>query len=246
MIGPPLWAAELAAAFWQSAHDTEPFPRTLRDALDRCAFDLTVEALPGLTVAAVEHYLTRRGWVWEYGTADRPLRACLAARGGAGWIVLDAGDEPREATFSLAHELAHFLRHVWQPRHWACRRLGEPAAEVHDGLRPPRPDERVRALVADVPLGRHTHLLERGPRRRARSADVARAEEEADQLAYELLAPAAAVFARTGPVRGERGRARLAAVLYDGFGLPAEPAAAYARLLVPPRAEDPLLRRLRG
>jgi hypothetical protein len=244
MIGAPLWATELAAAFWDAANGTEPFPRTLRDAIDRSGFDLTVEDLPGLTVAGAERYLARLGWAWDCGAADRPLRACLAALAGAGCILLDAEDEPREAVFSLAHELAHFLRHYWQPRQWAHRRLGDRAAEVLDGRRPPRPEERVRALLADVPLGRHTHLMERGPGRQVHTEALARAEDEADQLACELLAPAAAVFARTGPVRGGGGRARLTALLRDGFGLPAEPAVVYARLLVPPSVEDPLLRRL--
>jgi hypothetical protein len=245
MLSAPLWAAELAAAFWQAANGPEPFPRRLGDAIARSGFDLTEVELAALTTGGAARYLARVGWTWDGGAADRPLRACLVADAGGGFVFLDAADPPRERAFSRAHELAHFLRHYWQPRQWACRRLGDEAAEVLDGRRPPRPEERVRALLANVPLGRHIHLMERRSGRQARPAAVARAEAEADQLAYELLAPAAAVFARTGPVRGVCDRERLAAVLRDDFGLPAEQAAAYARLLVPPPVEDPLLGRLR-
>ena len=54
------------------------------------------------------------------------------------------------------------------------------------------------ALLRNVPLGFHVHLMRRGPRREVLTADVAVAEEEADRLAYELLAPAEAVLARAG------------------------------------------------
>ena len=36
----PLWVTELAAAFWEQAGGTEPFPRTLRAPLLRVSFDL--------------------------------------------------------------------------------------------------------------------------------------------------------------------------------------------------------------
>jgi hypothetical protein len=238
----PLWVVELASAFWDEAGGAEPFPRTLRDAIDRAPFELTVKELPALTVRAVEDYLAGLGVPWGCGVTDRPLRACLAAEAGVGFVFLDAEDAAAERTFSLAHELAHFLRHHRQPRRQAGRRLGEGVAEVLDGLRRPTPAERLRALLADVSIGCHVHLMERGRRRQVVTAEVARAEEEADRLAYELLAPAAAVLAR--------GRSSdpgsVAGALRARFGLPAGQAEAYARLLLARRPEDPLLRRLRG
>ena len=174
------------------------------------------------------------------------MRACLAACRGHGLIFLDGADEEEEQRFSLAHELAHFLRHYWQPRRRARRRLGEQVAEVLDGDRPPTEQERLHALLKNVPLGFHLHLMRRGRRREGINAAVAWAEEEADLLAYELLAPAADVLARTGPVQGDAGRVKLAEVLQSDFGLPAQQAADYGRLLLPPVWEDPLLRRLRS
>jgi hypothetical protein len=195
----PLWVTELAAAFWAGAGGPEPFPRTLREAIARSPFDLTVKELPGLTVRRAERYLAGLDVAWACGEPDRPLRACLAAKVGTGFVFLDPDDEPRERVFSLAHELAHFLRHYGQPRRLACRHLGDGAAEVLDGRRPATPAERLRALLANVPVGCHSHLMYRGTDRRVLSAEVARAEEEADRLAFELLAPAAVVLSRTGP-----------------------------------------------
>jgi hypothetical protein len=88
--------------------------------------------------------------------------------------------------------------------------------------------------------------MQNGPRRGVVSAAVALAEEEADQLAYELLAPAADVLARTGDFQGDQQPARLAEVLQSEFGLPQDQSEDYSRLLSPLQWEDPLLRRLRS
>jgi hypothetical protein len=116
---------------------------------------------------------------------------------------------------------------------------------IIDGRRPASAAERLRALLAHVPLGLCWHLMERGGHREIVRPEVAAAEEEADQLAFELLAPATAVLAHTGPAEGEQGRARVATVLQEEFGLPSAAAEKYASRLVPPCRQDSLLRRLR-
>jgi hypothetical protein len=234
------WASEAAAAFWVLAGGPEPFPRQLRRAIHRSPLDLAIKDVPGLRVHAVERYLAGLGTIWPCGP-DRPLRACLAACEGAGIIFLDADDDPQERGFSLAHELAHFLRHYWGPRCLALRHLGQRAADLVDSKRLPTPAERVRALLANVPIGFHVHLMQRGPHRGYVSEAVAAAEEEADQLAFELLAPAAVVAAT---VRGDTDKIRMVAILQEVFGLPAARAAEYRALLLPPLVEDPLVGRL--
>jgi hypothetical protein len=236
----PVWVHETAALFWDAVGVPEPFPRTLRGAILRGPFELTVKELPGLSTAAAERYLARLGTGWACGGPDRAVRACLAARDGAGVILLDAGDGPAERVFSLAHELAHFLGHYWRPRQRAVTNLGRDAGEVFDGRRPPTPAERLRALLGDVPLGPHLHLMGRGPRHEIVEERVRTVEEEADRLAYELLAPAAAVRAAA------EDRGDLERVLAEVFSLPTAQAEDYGRLLVPPPDTDPLVLRFRG
>jgi hypothetical protein len=235
-VNVPLWVTERAAEFWAATGGPEPFPRRLRGPAGR-AFVFTVVDRPGLSVAGALDWLARAGVSCELGTRDRPLRACLVAAGGAGFAFIDADDPEDERRFSLAHELAHFLRDYWRPRRAAERRLGPAVLEVFDGRRPPRPEERLHGLLRGVCVGYHTHLMARdaGPT----SAAVAAAERAADRLAYELLAPASAVL--TGGCDGLEHR------LVAEFGLPAAHAAQYAGLLTPPAPRaDPLILRLRG
>lgn len=225
----PVWCADLAAGFWAAAGDPPPFPRDLRGAI-ALGLPLAVVDLPGLTVTGVRNWLGRRVIALPLAEPDRPLRACLVASGGHGFAFLDAADPPAERRFSLAHELAHFLRDYRHPRQTAARRLGPAVLDVLDGRRPPTPDERVRAVLRHVWAGPFTHLLARDDGGRPLAPAEQEAEDAADRLAFELLAPAAAV----GDVAA---RGELVARLVDAFGLPPGPAARCAALLVP--APDP-------
>jgi hypothetical protein len=239
----PSWVAELVRTFWAEAGMSEAFPRTLRRPTLR-ALPVSIIPLPRLRLDKV------RGWLHENGIScpcvepDRSLRACLVAHRGHGLIFLDEADEADEQRFSLAHELAHFLKHYWQPRRLACLRLGARIAEVFDGARPPTVRERLHALLKNVQPGFQLHLMQRGPGRGMPTQAIARAEEEADLVAYELLAPAAEVLARIGGVLAQA--AKVAAMLRTDFGLPEQQAMDYARDLLPSVWEDPLLRRLRS
>jgi len=231
----PLWVKQLAAVCWDRAGPPGPFPRSLR--ITARALRLSVVELPRLRLSSVKTWLDRQDITCCLDAADRSLRACLVARQGRGFLFLDPLDDVNEQRFSLAHEIAHFLRDYWQPRQQAIERLGPAIVEVLDGLRAPRPEERLRGVLAAVPIGFHTHLLSRESGRL--SPALAKVEEDADRLAFELLAPTEAIWERK--LTDEPG---LADRLVAEFGLPATMAARYAELLRPAAAEvDPLLLR---
>lgn len=240
----PLWVTELAAAFWREVGDSEPFPRTLRHPIAR-TLPLLIVSLPRLRITDINDWLAARAVVCRLTAAQRPLRACLVAHSGAGVIFLDGGDGEDEQRFSLAHELAHFLRHYRCPRERAVEHFGDQILEVFDGERAPRQPERVHSLLAGVPLGFHVHLMERDYID-ARSVLVERAESEADLLAYELLAPSDLLLNQVGQLPAERNRVNVEAALTSLYGLPTEQAARYAALLMP-RVDNSnsLVRRLR-
>ena len=236
----PLWVAELADAFWELAGLHEPFPRALRRPIAR-ALPLAVLSLPQLRLQHVLDWLRDNDIACPWTSADRDLHACLAAWRGCGCVFLDGADPEDEQRLSLAHELAHFLRHYWHPRRLACRKLGNQVLEVLDGQRLPTSAERVRSLLAGVPIGFHLHLLDRDPQGGLPAGTILTAENEADRLAYELLAPADVVLSRVGSPR----EPALADLLQVEFGLPAAHALCYRDILFPPAPVDPLLRRLR-
>jgi hypothetical protein len=236
----------LAASFWQPAGgDDGRFPRDLRPAIAR-AFPLTPVHLPELQVSGVESWLRAQGVRCALDASDRLLHACLVARAGSGIVFLDRNDAGAQQRFSLAHELAHFLRDYWEPRRHAVEQFGPGVLEVFEGKRPPQPEERVHALLAQVPIGFRIHLLERNSDGRIASDEVDEVEANADLLALQLLAPEGTVLdqlERTAP-EDRRGAAR--ALLIDRFGLPVDIAARYARSLVPSeRNVSPFLQHLR-
>lgn len=228
----PVWARELADAFWQAV-GPEGFPRTFARA--SLGFSVTVTEWPDLSVGSIRTWLARRSAVTVPGP-DRPVRGCLVANGGFGFVFVEATDPEDERRFTRAHELAHYLRDVWQPRRRAMARLGSGIADVFDGRRPATPDERLHAVLRGLPAGPVVHLLGRGD---DEGPAVRAAEAAADRLAFELLAPAEAVG-------GPDDRAAVADRLVRTFGLPPGPAARYAALLAPEAPPDRLLARLFG
>ncbi len=227
----PVWVADLAARFWAAAGPPPPVPRDLLGPAR--AFGVHVATWPGLTVGRVAAFLARQG----IATAlpDRRLHACLFTVRGHGFVFLDAADPAAERRFSLAHELAHFLRDADAPRRAVTAAVGAAAATVLDG-RPATVAERLAALLRGVPLTTHVHLMHRDDAGRPLTPADREAEDAADHLAGELLAPAGLFEGESAEVIRER--------LGAGFGFPDGAAAGYARTLRPPAWRDPLLARL--
>ncbi|MBX9581445.1 MAG: hypothetical protein K2X87_14180 [Gemmataceae bacterium] len=263
-MSPPIWVIELAERFWAAAGPPSSYPRDLAEPA-LFGLGLVIKPVPGLTLAAVRDRLARNDLTCPADEPDRPLRACLFARAGAGFVYLDADDPPDERQFSLSHEVAHFLRDCDAPRRRVAARLGPAGLEVLDGKRPPTPAERLHAVLRDVPLAAHVHLLGRDDDGRPRSDAEREAEAAADRLAFELLAPAELLtstgreacatsgFGGTGLPAcatsgfGGTGLPACAVMdrLRDEFGFPPGPAADYARVLAPDPPTDPFFERIR-
>lgn len=238
----PLWVTELANEFWTRAGGAGPFPQDLRRAALRAA-PLSVKVLSDLSIRSVSAWLGDQGISSLAGDRERALCACLFARGGCGFIFLDGADDQAEQRFSLAHELAHYLRHYYEARHRAVAKFGREILDVFDGKRTPTRAERLHALLRNVRVGEHVHLLARDNRRRIASSAIASAELDADLLGCELLAPAQVVLERTRRRTLCASRLEAELQLAATFGLPLSMATWYASRLYPPR-DDPLLRRL--
>lgn len=239
----PLWVTETAEAFWAAAGADEPFPRTLRRAVAQ-ALPLTIVLIPRLGINAATNWLRRHDVGCTIQIPDRPLRACLIARSGSGIIFLDGADDEDEQRFSLAHEIAHFLRDYSLPRYKAVQRIGPGIVDVLDGLRPAAVGERAQGLIEGVAVEPSVHLMDRSGDGHV-TRTITASEESADRLAYELLAPCSCVMIDVLN-RNFCEPHLVADLLVEQYGLPRTPAARYAVLLVGRKsADDAFLRYLR-
>ncbi|MBE3518927.1 MAG: hypothetical protein IMW97_01330 [Firmicutes bacterium] len=245
---------EIAEAFWRLSGLPETFPR---DIFSACIWTLPVGVvwISGLTGSAVAAYFPSSGRAEELEQyVFSPLYGCLVASKGAGIIFLEKGLPADEASFTIAHEVSHFLADYLIPRERALSKMGERIRPVLDGERVPDVEERVDALLCGIPLGTYVKAT---PRERRLSS-----ENRADMLALELLAPARRVLgevfgAVADSMQGEEGEmlegrgvlyrsngktvsavfsvrtscAEIASILVSKYGLPAGVARWYAGYL---------------
>jgi len=226
------WLEEAVAACRLPPPST--FPRNLADEV-HLSLSVVLERVTHLTSDDVRSVLAQR---WRYqavADVDRPLHGCLAARAGSGILFVDAEDDEDEQRFTLAHEVAHFVLEHVMPRSRARRVFGDGIRPVLDCLRAPTPEESLAFVLEGIPLGIQIRLMDRDSSGAIQMGHVEEAEQRADRLALELLAPAPlALKVLKGVPRGLAGT-RVA----SRFGLPVEVARTYVRMLLggvkPPR-----------
>jgi hypothetical protein len=185
---PELWLERLAEEFWNAAGTAEPFPRALESSVI-WALPAAIVKLPRLSVSTAQKWLAERNMPLHLDSSDRYLHACLMAYGGKGVILLDGRDPADELRFSVAHEAAHFIVDYLNPRKIAEERFGASILDVLDGRRLATRDERGAALLSKSSIGIYRHLMARSTEGEITSGRVERAERDADNLAFELLAP---------------------------------------------------------
>ncbi len=193
---------------------------------------VAVVLLPRLSLARASSWLGARGADLDLGPATREVRGLLVAWRGSGVIFVDGALPATERVFTIVHEWGHYLLDYELPRARILATAPE-LLEVVDGYRSRTLEDRIDALLAGVPLGLHTHLLDRDGAGDA-AWDVALREDAATSFAVELISPWAAVLATVrGAVPTETGYedrvARSAAAITERFGLPRPPAEARAR-----------------
>ncbi|MBV8593226.1 MAG: ImmA/IrrE family metallo-endopeptidase [Caulobacteraceae bacterium] len=161
------------------------------------------------------------------------------AHRGHGFVFLDGTMAPDEERVTLAHEVAHFIRHYERPRFSAIQRIGSSVLDALDGDRPLTPAERVAGALRDVSLGIYQHALSRNARG-IPDAVTLKLEREADLLGFELLAPSTQV-ARSSLPGGDCNE-----LLQTAYGFPPDSALAWARWIDGRRAkEDGVISRIR-
>ena len=216
----PAWLAEAVSLIWGEKPPAN-FPRDIELAVlwHLPLAIIEMEDLSGLRLSA---WLHERGVDLPVHSPPGGLRGAIVAFAGSGVLFLDASDDPAERRVTVAHETSHFAVDYWLPRLELAARAPR-LLEVVDGLRQPGSDDHVDAFLARIPLGVHTHLFERDRTGGTPDPAVAKAEERATRVAWELLAPLAVVSQYVAP--GDEFKA--VRVLENDFGLPRATAREY-------------------
>ncbi|MBI3798642.1 MAG: ImmA/IrrE family metallo-endopeptidase [Deltaproteobacteria bacterium] len=210
----------VAQEFWSGTRLESTFPRNLEHAVT-LKLPLACVKLPVLTVQTVEQWLAGRQLVLPLPLHHYDLLGCLVVQRGHGFIFVCSADSADEQRFTLAHEVAHFLKDYLWPRQQVIAALGGHITDVLDGARMATPAERAAAILSRVRLGAHIHLLPRP----GTDTDgvIAQTEARADQLALELIAPRERInsFLQNLPAREAMHPQAVCAALAAFFGLPA-------------------------
>lgn len=218
----PWWLRRAITRFWGEEEEETVFPRSLHLHI-LMNLPLAIIDIDNLTVKNLDQWLNRHHLPELVGIADRPLRGCLVAYAGIGLLLVDRSDDPEQRRQTLAHEVAHFIVDYLLPREQVAQRRPE-LLEVLDGEREPTSAERFDALLADLPVGFHTHLLERDVHGGHISAATTDIEDRAERLALELLAPLHRVLEELPTAGG----LTISQLLRERFGLPVSAATRYA------------------
>jgi hypothetical protein len=213
---------ERAADFWAGTGLADAYPRPIEQAI-ALKLPVTVVKLPVVTVRAVGRWLRRHQRTPAFPSYQRDLMGCLYADGGHGFIFVCGADEAEEQRLTLGHDTAHFLVDYWWPRLRVIEVLGSSVIDVLDGQRTASAAERVSAMLAHVRVGPHWHLLPRPGTDADADARVSCAEDRADDLGLELVAPRKRVLQvlHAMPARQRTNLQVACSALGMVFGLPA-------------------------
>jgi len=224
----------LAEKFWSLSGIVPDYPCNIEYAA-LAAFALPTFPIEALDIVKARESARSQNLSIQFPTRNRSLCGCLLATSRAGIILIEATDSTDEQRYTIAHETAHFLLECWGPLRQAEEVLGEGIVDVLEGRRSPTLDERLEAILSNVPLRLVSHLMER-PEAGLPSMLVLDAEDRADRLALELLAPFRRLVEFMGQPETPRGyRSRLSYLtqaLGKMNGVPIDPAAAYAQYIL--------------
>lgn len=210
----------IAREFWNVTGLEPVFPRDIEKAV-ALKLPLALVKLPRVTVPVVRRWLEERRLRARVPNDQRDLMGCLVAYRGLGIAFIAGADSAEEQRLTVAHETAHFLRDYLLPRQELLTELGHEVTDVLDGKRSPTPFERANAVLAHMRLGTHIHLMPRDGNDEESDPAVAAAEDRADGLGLELVAPRASIltFVRKAS-KANATQEETCATLSERFGLP--------------------------
>ncbi|MEI9908524.1 MAG: ImmA/IrrE family metallo-endopeptidase [Bacteroidota bacterium] len=193
---------QVARDFWKNAGGKSVFPCDISGAVN-LVLPIDIVCLSELSLKKIQIWLTERKVFLDLQIDDRLLNGFILISKGSGFIFVDGTDTEEERRYTIAHEASHFLLDYKLPRESAVKKLGESILEVMDGYREPTLEERIDGTLTSVTIKPYTHLLEKVGDGTFDRPEILNSENDADELALELLAPNASVIKDTNPNRNK-------------------------------------------
>ncbi len=177
-----------AKNFWIERGEKQSPPFDISQAVS-LVLPVDIVTLSNLSLKRVQLWLADRKMSFEFDEEDRSLHGFILTHKGLGLIFINGTDDIAERRYTTAHEASHFILDYFQPRQQAIKKLGKSIQEVLDGVREPTDDERIDGLLSSVSIKPYSHLMEKSGDGSFYNATIFNAENDADALAAELLAP---------------------------------------------------------
>ena len=196
---------------------------------------LQVIEIAGLDLEKIRQWLRHRNLVDtidDIEAGNRTVHGFILTQRGSGLIFVDSEDLEAEQRFTIAHEVSHFLIDHKIPRQKIISRFGDRLEKIMDGELPLKRSDELFALIKGADIHQRTRSIENDGDGSFRSWINFIAENEADGLALELLAPQQAVVSEI--LSGKKSlphqvfTVRCRKLLEQRYGLPTHVAQQYA------------------
>ncbi len=221
-IGKP-YIASIAREFWRQAGIKPNPPYDIQGAVS-LILPVDIVCLSELSIKRIEQWLKNRSITISIGFGDRSLHGFILTFKGSGFIFINGTDPEDERRYTIAHEVSHFILDYKIPRERAIKKLGIGILEVMDGFREPTYDERIDGVLSAVFVSPYMHLLEKSDDGSFIDLRVLDAENDADLLSLELLAPSAKIIREVKKEKRKQVFAKFKdqclTILTDKYGLP--------------------------
>lgn len=182
---------QVAKAFWKASLLEIKFPisTTLLEQAILLTEPIAVIKLNKLNLLEISKYFTARGNSISCPLDNKELYGFILSHNGYTYIFLNGTESVQEQRFTLAHEFAHYLSDYKLPRQSIIEKCGVSIIEALNNKRHFTTEEKLLALVQGYSLKAFTYLLDASATSAFERLHVWKAENKADELAMEILAP---------------------------------------------------------
>jgi IrrE N-terminal-like domain len=186
----------IAKGFWAQTDQKSMPPFDISGTVN-LLFPIDIINLSELSLRKVEQWLLQRNIHINVDANDRHLHGFILIYKGSGFIFINGTDSEEERRYTIAHEASHFILDYKIPRDQIIEKMGLQIQDVLDGVRDATEYERIDGLLNSINIRPFTHLLEKEGDGSFESIQIFNAENNADLLALELLAPNSKVIKET-------------------------------------------------